>query len=90
MFLKTMGFEIRLMAVPGALVGMNQRGVIGFVDRPREPLFGYDLIGRPVKTRLPVAVRQIYETHQDGAELAVNISLSDIDTGDVMLDHGGA
>src|SRR5450759_1394933 len=49
-------FESLLEAVPDALVGMDQKGVIRFVNRQTELLFGYDrddLIGRPVKTLVP-------------------------------------
>ena len=53
------------------------------------PLFGDDLIGRSATTRSPEAVRQTYETH-DVAELLVTIGVSDVNTGDVVLDHGGA
>ncbi len=89
MFLTMTGFEIRLGSAPEALVGVSHRAVIGLVDRPRAPLFGDDLIARPVKTRLPVAVRQIYQAHQVVAGLPVNIGVSDVNTGDVMFDHGG-
>ena len=42
-----------LEAVPDTLVGMDQKGVIRFVNRQTESLFGYDrdeLIGRPIET----------------------------------------
>jgi PAS domain-containing protein len=45
----TTRFEKLLGAVPDALVGMDQKGAIRFVNRPSELLFGYDrdqLIGR--------------------------------------------
>ena len=48
---KTTRFEKLLEAVPDALVGMDQKGVIRFVNRQTESLFGYDrdqLIGQPV------------------------------------------
>ena len=53
---KTTRFESLLEAVPDALVGMDQKGVIRFVNRQTELLFGYDrddLIGRPVETLVP-------------------------------------
>ncbi len=90
MFLTMMGSEMRLRAAPDALVGMNHSRVTGFADRTRAPLFGDDLIGRPVKTRLPVAVRQIYQTHQDATGLPVNTGVSEINTEDLMSEHGGA
>jgi PAS domain S-box-containing protein len=100
-----------LEAVPDALVGMDQKGVIRFVNRQTESLFGYDrdqLIGQPIETLVPESLWQIYVEHlkdyfadprtrssgldvelsgrkQDGTEFPVNISLSTIDTGDVLL-----
>jgi len=104
-------FESLLEAVPDALVGMDQEGVISFVNRQTELLFGYDrddLIGRPVETLVPEPLWQIYAQHkeeyfadprtrssgldvvlsgrhQDGSEFPINVSLSHIDTGDVLL-----
>jgi len=109
--LTTTRFESLLEAVPDALVGMDQEGVIRFVNRQTESLFGYDrddLIGHPVEMLLPEPLWQIYVEHkesyfadprtrssgldlqlsgrhQDGTDLPVNISLSHIDTGDVLL-----
>ena len=104
-------FESLLEAVPDALVGMDQEGVIRFVNRQTESLFGYDrddMVGQPIETLLPEPLWQIYAEHKqdyfadprtrssslevvlsalhkDGTELPVNISLSHIDTGDVLL-----
>ena len=104
-------FESLLEAVPDALVGMDQKGVIRFVNRQTELLFGYDrddLIGQPIDTLVPETLWQIYAEHkedyfadprtrssgldvelsgrhQDGTEFPINISLSHIDTGDVLL-----
>ena len=104
-------FESLLEAVPDALVGMDQQGVIRFVNRQTEALFGYDrddLIGRPVEALLPKTLWQVYAAHretyfadprtrssgvelqlsgrhQNGHEFPANISLSHIDTGDVLL-----
>jgi PAS domain S-box-containing protein len=108
---KTTRFESLLEAVPDALVGMDQEGVIRFVNRQTESLFGYDrddLIGQPIEMLLPEPLWQIYlehkenyfadprtrssgldlqlsGRHQNGTDLPVNISLSHIDTGDVLL-----
>jgi PAS domain S-box-containing protein len=108
---KTTRFEHLLEAVPDALVGMDQKGVIRFVNRQTESLFGYDrdqLIGQGVETLVPESLWQIYAEHRndyfadprtrssgleveligrhrDGSELPINISLSSIDTGDVLL-----
>jgi PAS domain S-box-containing protein len=48
MYSKTTKFESLLEAVPDALVGVDHAGVIRFVNRQTELLFGYerdDLIG---------------------------------------------
>ena len=104
-------FESLLEAVPDALVGMDQKGVVRFVNRQTESLFGYDrddLIGQPIETLVPESLWQIYAEHQedyfadprtrssgleleltgrlrDGTDFPVNISVSQIDTGDVLL-----
>lgn len=68
MFSKTTKFEVMLEAVPDALVGMDQKGVIRFVNRQTELLFGYErdkLIGRPVETLVPEPLWQIYASHRD-------------------------
>lgn len=52
-FVKTTQFEILLEAVPDALVGMDQEGVIRSVNPETKSLFGYNrdhLIGRPMET----------------------------------------
>jgi PAS domain S-box-containing protein len=108
---KTTKFENLLEAVPDALVGMDQKGLIRFVNRQTESLFGHDrdaLIGQPIETLLPEPLWQIYAQnrdqyfadprtrssglelelvglHRDGGEIPVNVSLSHIDTGDVLL-----
>ena len=61
-------FESLLEAVPDALVGMNQKGVIRFVNRQTESLFGFDrddLIGRPIDTLLPDPLWQVYAHHRE-------------------------
>jgi len=100
-----------LQAVPDALVGMDQKGVIRFVNGQTESLFGYDrdqIVGQPIETLVPECLWQIYAEHQqgyfadprtrsssleveliglrhDGTELPVYVSLSHIDTGDVLV-----
>jgi hypothetical protein len=64
----TTRFESLLEAVPDALVGMDQKGVISFVNRQTESLFGYDrdqLIGLPVETLVPESLWQIYAQHKE-------------------------
>ena len=104
-------FETLLEAVPDALVGMDQKGVIRFVNAQTESLFGYDrdqLVGRSVETLVPEPLWQIYAQNrdqyfadprtrsvgleveltgrrQDDTEFPVNVTISRIDTGDVLL-----
>ena len=64
----TTRFEHLLEAVPDALVGMDQEGVIRFVNRQTESLFSYDrdeLIGQPVETLVPESLWQIYVHHKE-------------------------
>jgi PAS domain S-box-containing protein len=107
----TTRYESLLEAVPDALVGMDQKGLIRFVNRQTEALFGYDrddLVGQPIEKLLPETLWQVYAEHRDdyfadprtrssgvelelsgrhrnGREFPVNLSLSHIDTGDVLL-----
>jgi len=111
MLSKTTKFESLLEAVPDALVGMDQAGVIQFVNHQTESLFGYDrddLVGQPIHMLVPEYLWEVYSEHreeyfadprsrsmgldlqlsgrqQNGTELPVNISLSHLDTGDVLL-----
>jgi PAS domain S-box-containing protein len=66
---KTRKFESLLEAVPDALVGMDHAGVIRFVNRQTELLFGYDrgdLIGAPLEILVPESLRAIHEVHRQG------------------------
>jgi PAS domain S-box-containing protein len=113
---KTTQFEKLLEAVPDALVGVDQKGVITFVNRQTELLFGYgrdQLIGEPIDTLVPEPLWQVYAEHrasyfadpatrslgldlelsgrhQDGTDFAVNVTMSLMDTGDVLLVITGA
>src|ERR1035437_2277978 len=108
---KSTRFEKLLEAVPDALVGMDQKGVIRFVNRQTEALFGFDrdqLIGQPIETLVPESLWQIYTQHRqgyfadprtrssgldvglsgrqrDGTDFPINVGMSTIDTGDVLL-----
>ncbi|HEY5249056.1 MAG TPA: PAS domain S-box protein, partial [Dermatophilaceae bacterium] len=108
---KTTRYEKWLEAVPDALVGLDQKGVIRFVNRQTESLFGFgrdELIGQHIDTLVPEPLWQIYAEHRDdyfahprahssgldlelsgrhrdGTELPINITVSNIDTGDVLL-----
>jgi len=106
-----MRLEKLLEAVPDALVGMDQKGVIRFVNHQTELLFGYErdeLIGEHIDGLVPQTLWQIYAQHQqeyfadprtrssgldvelsgrhhNGAGFPINVSMSHIDTGDVLL-----
>src|ERR1035437_3582668 len=108
---KTTRLENLLEAVPDGLVGMDQEGVIRFVNHQTESLFGYDrddLVGQPIQTLVPEYLWEVYSEHReeyfadprsrsmgldleligrqrDGTQFPVNITLSHIDTGDVLL-----
>src|SRR5665648_1256166 len=65
---KTTKFENLLEAVPDALVGMDQAGVIRFVNHQTELLFGYDpdnLVGQPIQTLVPEYLWEAYSEHRD-------------------------
>jgi len=65
----TTRFESLLEAVPDALVGVDHAGVIRFVNRQTELLFGYDrddLVGAPMETLVPESVRSVHKTHREG------------------------
>jgi PAS domain S-box-containing protein len=65
---KTTKFEGLLEAVPDALVGVDHAGVIRFVNRQTELLFGYerdDLIGAPLETLVPESLRPIHKVNRE-------------------------
>jgi PAS domain S-box-containing protein len=60
--------ENLLEAVPDALVGMDQAGVIRFVNHQTEIMFGYDrdnLVGQPIQELVPKHLWRIYTEHQE-------------------------
>ncbi|HEX7537319.1 MAG TPA: PAS domain S-box protein [Dermatophilaceae bacterium] len=64
---QTPEFEGLLEAVPDALVVVDKAGVIRFVNRRAESMFGYepnDLVGKPVETLVPESARQVHVTHR--------------------------
>jgi PAS domain S-box-containing protein len=64
---QTMGFEGLLEAVPDAVVGVDESGVIRFVNHRAESLFGYaagDLVGAPLETLVPESLRQVHVEHR--------------------------
>ena len=57
-----------LEAVPGALVGVDRAGVIRYINRRAQSLFGYahdDLVGRPVETLVPDSIRPGHPAHRE-------------------------
>ena len=109
--MKITRFKSLLEAVPDALLGIDPKEVIWFVNRQTELLFGYErdeLVGQPIETLLPEHLgrngaehREKYfadlragstgidleltARHRDGTEFPVHMSVSPIDTGDVVL-----
>jgi PAS domain S-box-containing protein len=64
---ETTEFEALLEAVPDALVGVDEAGMIRFVNRQTESLFGYDrgdLVGQPIETLVPVPLRVDHVAHR--------------------------
>jgi len=60
--------EDLLEAVPDALVGVDRAGMIRYVNRQTETLFGYDrddLIGSSVEMLVPDSLRQVHEVQRD-------------------------
>ena len=69
---QTTPFESLLEAVPDALVGVDDAGVIRFVNHQMELLFGYDrdeLVGAPLETLVPKSLRQVHRVHRKGHRL---------------------
>ncbi len=62
-------FEGLVEAVPDALVGVDKSGVIRFVNRQAESLFGYEraeMVGRPVEMLVPDAFRKAHVRRRQG------------------------
>ena len=60
--------ESLLEAVPDALVGVDRQGVIRYVNRHAQSLFGYerdDLVGKPIETLVPETVRPRHPAHRE-------------------------
>jgi PAS domain S-box-containing protein len=65
---KTTKFETLMETVPDALLGADHEGVIRFVNRQTELLFGYerdDLIGAPLETLVPESLRPVHKVHRE-------------------------
>jgi PAS domain S-box-containing protein len=64
----TSDFEALLDAVPDALVGVDRAGVIRFVNRQTESMFGYErdeLVGAPLEVLVPESARPIHRVHRE-------------------------
>jgi PAS domain S-box-containing protein len=64
---KSTEFEGLLEAVPDALVGADEEGVIRFVNRQAETLFGYErdeLVGAPLEMLVPEPLRAGHVAHR--------------------------
>jgi len=62
-------FEGLLETAPDPLVGVDQDGVIRFVNQQTESLFGYDredLVGQPVEILVPESNRAVHRVHRQG------------------------
>jgi len=65
----TATFESLLEAAPDAMVGVDRGGVVRFVNRQTEVLFGYDradLVGQPVEMLVPESFRGVHPGHRAG------------------------
>ena len=62
-------FEGLLEAAPDAMVGVDRSGVIRFVNRQTELMFGYrrdELVGEPLETLVPESYRGVHPGHREG------------------------
>lgn len=61
-------FERMLDAVPGALVAVDSAGVIRYINRQTESLFGYDredLVGRRIEALVPEPLQPGHPAHRE-------------------------
>jgi len=69
MRIQTTEFESLLEAMPDGMVGIDPAGVIRFVNRRMESMFGYDcgdLVGVPIDSLVPEPFRQVHGVHREG------------------------
>ena len=60
-------FEGLLDAAPDAMLGMDRAGVIRFINRQTQSLFGYvrdELVGQPIETLVPEPLRPVHAAHR--------------------------
>ena len=65
---RTADLAALLDAVPDALVGVDSAGMIRFVNRASESLFGYerdDLVGAPLEVLVPEPVQATHRVHRE-------------------------
>ena len=63
-------FRNLLEAAPDAMVGVDQAGLIQFVNSRTESLFGYErdaLVGLPIETLMPESFRTAHRAHRVGS-----------------------
>jgi PAS domain S-box-containing protein len=68
MRLQTTEFESLLEAMPDGMVGVDPAGVIRFVNRRMESMFGYEpggLVGVPIETLVPESLRKVHTGHRE-------------------------
>src|ERR1035438_5438094 len=64
---QTANFEGLLETASDALVGVDEDGVIRFVNRQSESLFGYerdDVVGQPIEILVPESLRAAHRVHR--------------------------
>ena len=64
---QTANFEGLLETASDALVGVDEDGVIRFVNRQSESLFGYerdDIVGQPIEVLVPESLRAAHRVHR--------------------------
>ena len=77
---KKPNFKDLLEAMPDALVGVDRAGVIRFVNRQAEALFGYErgeLVGWLIETLVPESLRTVHQVQRDGYVAAPKLRSTD-------------
>lgn len=65
----TTEFESLLEAMPDGMAGVDTAGVIMFVNRQMESMFGYErgaLVGLPIDMLVPESFRKVHSGHREG------------------------
>jgi PAS domain S-box-containing protein len=73
MSLQTTELESLLEAMPDGMVGVDPAGMIRFVNRRMETMFGYDhgdLVGVLIESLVPESFRQVHGGHREGYNAA--------------------